>query len=67
MPHLGHEQRALHSPYFNLLKEAAVNNKVLYFKYLRMNSTLFEEICQRVGPVIHRADTRFRKAVTVGM
>ena len=48
------------------MREAALHDQAVYFNYTRMTPTLFEELCEKVGPHIHREDTRFRKAITVG-
>lgn len=65
-PLLGYENRVRHSPFYNLMREAAVSQRSAYFAYLRMTPTIFEELCSKVGPHVHRDDSRFRKSITVG-
>ncbi|MFO0089384.1 MAG: hypothetical protein ACK518_00975 [bacterium] len=55
-----------YSPYFNLLREAALHDTALYFNYTRMSPTVFEELSLMIGPSISHEDTRFRKSISVG-
>ena len=47
----------------NLLQELRNNDPSGYKNFSRMDSETFDELLNRVGPLITHQDTRFRKAI----
>jgi hypothetical protein len=57
------ENRAKHSWYDTILKEAAMHDQVVFFNITRMTPTTFEDLLLRLGTVqsLHKKDTKYRK------
>jgi hypothetical protein len=57
------ENRAKHSWYNTILKEAAMHDQVVFFNITRMTPTTFEDLLLRLGTVqsLHKKDTKYRK------
>ena len=52
--------------YHTLLKKLASEDISAYKNYLRMDATTFEELLQKVAPIISKQDTQMRDAITAG-
>jgi len=50
-----------------LMEELRVEDPQSFFNYLRMESAMFDELVQRVGPRIEKQDTNISKALPTGL
>ncbi|CAI6370576.1 unnamed protein product [Macrosiphum euphorbiae] len=52
------KERKIHGDYYCLIKDYQINNSALFYNYMRMTSTAFEELIIHVGPFLQRIPTR---------
>ena len=52
--------------YHSLLRELALEDVSSYKNYLRMDAATFEDLLQRVAPIITKQDTYMRAAIPAG-
>ena len=60
-------RRPLYGQYENLLYELHREDSQSYQNFLRMTHELFNELVERVGPLITKKDTFYRKALDPGL
>ena len=58
--------RQQHGAYHQLLQELRLCDENSYRNFLRMNVASFEEVLQRVSPIISRQDTHLRESISAG-
>ena len=66
--HNTEENRAKHSWYNTILREAAMHDQVVFFNITRMTPTTFEDLLLRLGTVqsLHKKDTKYRNCIPLG-
>ena len=52
------KERKILGDYYCLIKDYQINNSALFYNYMRMTSTAFEELIIHVGPFLQRIPTR---------
>lgn len=52
--------------YENLMRELALDDGEAYRRFIRMDTATFEDLLQRVAPLITKRDTPFRRAIVAG-
>ncbi|CAG4974181.1 unnamed protein product [Colias eurytheme] len=58
------EKRMAQGAFENLLKELTMEDQHGFFNFIRMNTTSFEFLLEKVAPKIKKKDTHFRQAIS---
>ena len=66
-PWLHAERRLLYGHYDRLLAELRMEDQQSFFNFLRMPPDMFDELLNRVSPMITKQDTNYRKALEPGL
>ena len=57
----------MYGQYVNLIKELKLEDVGQFKNFVRVIPVLFMELLEKVGPLIQKQDTRFRKALPAGL
>ena len=66
-PWLTADRRLQFGQYDQLMTELRIEDEQSFANYLRMEPAMFDELLQRVGPLITKQDTRLRQALEPGL
>lgn len=58
-------RREKYGVYNQLMSELSIEDPAQFSNFLRMKPTDFEKIACKIGPLISKQDTKFRKAISV--
>lgn len=62
-PWLSVDRRLQFGSFDQLMEELRVEDTTAYFNYLRMEPAMFDELVQRLSPMLTKQDTNYRKAL----
>ena len=61
------ERRIAVGHYHQLMEELRLDDQVSFYNFLRITPPMFDELLQRIIPLIEKQDTNYRKALEPGM